>query len=47
MDIDAIKAFIKMHSVIPNKFIDDFLDMNPRTALQTDPVIDLDIVGSF
>jgi hypothetical protein len=39
-----LKAFLKMHSVIPSEFIDSFLSMyNPET-LQTDIVINIDNV---
>ena len=40
--------FLKVHSVIPNEFIDEFLSMTPDYPLvQTDFVIDLDIVAKW
>jgi phage anti-repressor protein/predicted GIY-YIG superfamily endonuclease len=47
MDSEKIKHFLKLHSLIPNSFIDEFIDMNPNLLLQTEPFIDLDVISKW
>jgi phage anti-repressor protein len=43
MDKVDLKRFLTMHTTIPGKFIDEYLNMNIYDASQTDHVVDLDI----
>ena len=47
LDFNAIKWFIKTHSTIPNEFIDDFINLNSHNKLQTDMVLNLDVVSKW
>lgn len=44
LDMIALSEFLKKHSIIPNTFIDDFLEMYNPDTIQTDLVINLDHV---
>ena len=46
LDFNAIKWFIKTHST-PNEFIDDFINLNSHNKLQTDMVLNLDVVSKW
>lgn len=47
--MDKVKTFLKMHSVVPNNFIDEFLSMNPddHMVLQTEFTLDLDVIAKW
>lgn len=44
---DDIKRYLKLISVIPAKFIDELFEMYGEETIQTDLVIDLDMVASW
>lgn len=44
---NKLKEFIKQHTTIPEWFVDEYIDMVPITALQTDAVVDLDVVARW
>lgn len=44
---DNIKAFIKQHTTVPEWFVNEYIDMVPMHSLQTDAVVDLDIVARW
>lgn len=47
LNVDKIKVFIKQHTTVPEWFVDEYIDMVPMNALQTDAVVDLDIVARW
>jgi phage anti-repressor protein len=47
VDFHSIKRFIKTHSIIPNEFTDDFINLNSHNKLQTDMVLNLDVVSKW
>ena len=46
-DAAALVRFLKRYSPIPNQFIDDMFGMYARDTLQTDAVVDLDMVAKW
>lgn len=42
---DNVKVFIKQHTTVPEWFVNEYIDMVPMHSLQTDAVVDLDIVA--